>query len=72
MLCPECERDFPQELLHDLVTGKGRRKMCPLCGLRERNRMAGLPPDAPFQGGRAKEMYDAALAHLTRAKAKEN
>ena len=32
--------------------------MCPICALRTRNEMHGLPPDTPFQGEMAQQMYE--------------
>jgi hypothetical protein len=71
--CGGCDRRYPRGLLQDLtVGGVGSEhreevcRMCPLCALKIRNRLAGLPADTPFQGRLAKELHAKAVAHLER------
>jgi hypothetical protein len=68
MKCPDCNNDFPPELLSDMTVGYegGVRyeKKCPPCALRLINETAGLPPGTPFRGPKAAAMYDAAVRHL--------
>lgn len=64
MVCLCCLRNFPEELLSVVVSSEGRDVMCPLCALKRRNEMHGLPPETPFQGQIAAAMHRQALAHL--------
>ena len=64
----KCKREFPDHLIQDLVKGGSmglqRTQACPICALEERNREAGLPKDMLFQGPRANEMYQEAMAYV--------
>lgn len=53
MLCTECKRHYPTELMI--------ARICPLCGLRWRNHIHGLPEDTPFHGQIAAQLHAAAL-----------
>jgi hypothetical protein len=51
-LCPQCRRDYPSHLFID--------DLCPICALRNRNEMQGLPPDTPFSGENARLLHESA------------
>ena len=65
-LCAECKRTFPAMLIQPLVTNIAAhpRPMCPICALRLRNALAGLPADTPFTGTMAKRLHRLALDHI--------
>lgn len=70
MKCPDCQRDFPDELIiqgtfNDPVRGHRTESACPICQLRKRNEMHGLPADTPFNGPMAADLHRRAIAHLT-------
>ena len=62
--CNQCERDFPDYLLTDMVTQAGTISTCPLCALEARNATHGLPKWTPFQGEVAHDMWLEAIAYL--------
>jgi hypothetical protein len=66
---PDWKRSFPAELLSEMAVGVGGslsyQLKCPICALKKRNKMAGLPPSAKFTpGSMADQMYQAALKHV--------
>ena len=62
--CTECDKLFPAHLIQIFFTLDGERWVCPICALKLRNRMHGLPPDTPFHGERALALYNEALDYL--------
>ncbi len=47
--CTECKREFPDYLIHPMITTEGRFIVCPICALDMRNKIHGLN-DTEFQG----------------------
>jgi hypothetical protein len=47
-----------------MITSKGTIRLCPICALKERNALHGLPEDTPFQGPIARQMYEEALSYV--------
>ncbi len=68
MKCPSCKHDFPAHLVNEMAvadkSGLRYKLLCPLCALKERNILIGLPPDTSFDGPAAAEMHRQALNHL--------
>jgi hypothetical protein len=69
MKCPQCQRDFPAELLSQMaIAGAGEELRyelkCPPCALKTQNEAHGLPEGTPFSGPRARAMYERAMLHL--------
>jgi len=63
--CEICGREFPGHLLAPLVvSGKGTQTVCPICALRQRNLIHGLPKGTPFQGEAAQVMHAEAVGYL--------
>ena len=62
--CSVCLRLFPIHLVQPMVIDGDSWYACPLCALEIRNEHAGLPPDTPFQGEIAKQMYDEAEKYI--------
>jgi hypothetical protein len=62
--CPNCHNTFPARLLAPLITNEGAFELCPICALKVRNALHGLPEDTPFQGEIAQQMYEEALAYV--------
>ena len=52
--CEQCKKKYPAHLFSTPV--------CPICALRNRNAIHGLPENEPFQGEIAASMYDEAIA----------
>jgi hypothetical protein len=46
------------------VTSYGTVVCCPICALKQRNEMHGLPKSTPFHGETARDMYDEAIQYL--------
>ena len=69
--CSICKRKFPEYLINYLMSGEINIWCCPICGLRLRNEMHGLPKDTPFHGEMAKQNYEVALEFLDKKKKKE-
>lgn len=68
MKCPDCQKDFPADLLDELEVGGDapvrRVLVCPLCALALVNRVARLPPGTPFRGPLARALHRRAVDHL--------
>ena len=68
MICPECQKDYPEHLLRDLAVndaeGLRYRRMCPICALVIINKAGGLPEGTPFAGPIAARLHAEALRHL--------
>ena len=64
MKCRDCDRDFPPEILSEICLMDRYFLVCGICALKLRNRFHNLPPDTPFHGTGAQEMYRRAVAHL--------
>ena len=66
--CSICKLKFPDHLVHDHVVSMGGKSSygssCPLCALKHRNEMLGLPPDEPFGGPKARELHAEALQYF--------
>ena len=65
MKCKDCKKNFPDFLFVDFFhDGKWTRNQCPICVLKERNRIHGLPEDALFEGKEAHKLYLQAKKHI--------
>lgn len=62
--CSKCQRQFPEDLISDLIVGDSSFPSCPICALKVRNAFAGLPADTPFSGPAARSMHDRAMEYL--------
>jgi hypothetical protein len=62
--CPNCNNTFPSRLLAPMTTSAGTFVLCPICTLKVRNALHGLPEETPFQGEIAQQMYEEALAYV--------
>lgn len=61
MNCQVCDAEFPDHLIAPMLTTRGNfQQICPLCALQIRNQQHGLPPDTPFTGTIAGEMWEEA------------
>lgn len=69
--CPDCGKRFPAHLLTNMAIA-GQNDLhyvckCPLCALRIRNHLAGLPDATGFRAGSgAARMHRDAVEHLKR------
>ena len=67
--CPECKKDFSEHLIQPMyISGHSDIKdryylMCPLCALKVRNNLAGIPEDTPFKGTMANEYWEEATKY---------
>ena len=61
--CEICHRRYPSEMIQPMVTSFGTSKMCPICALKVRNLLAGLPEDTPFHGEIAQRLYQEAVQY---------
>jgi hypothetical protein len=66
--CRICERPFPPHLIQAMVTNKGTLESCPLCALKARNAVHGLPDDTPFHGPIAARMHKEASEFISKGK----
>ena len=67
MLCSECSRDFPEELLSPVfVRGEYSPKVCGICALKIINAVQGTNMNR-FAGGLAEKNRLAAVGYLIRA-----
>ena len=66
MPCHGCNRKFPAELIQPFFSTEGNAKLCPICALERRNKLHGLPPNTPFQGGEAHRLWTEALEYLAK------
>lgn len=64
MKCNVCTHNFPDHLIQPLVSTQGTQAMCPICALKARNKMHGLPEKTPFHGEIAKRYHKEAVQHL--------
>jgi len=62
--CPRCKRYFSAYLVVAHLMDSGQEDSCPLCALKFKNKLFGLPPSTPFHGTVAKEMYSDAMKEL--------
>lgn len=62
--CKNCKRKFPDYLITQMFTSDGVFTMCPICALKKRNAMHGLPEDTPFHGEMANWMWEEAQKYL--------
>ena len=67
--CRECKKDFPEHLIQPLHVSNhpdiedGHYLMCPLCALKIRNDIHGLPKDTPFTGTIAHQHWEEATKY---------
>ena len=67
--CRECYKDFPEHLIQPTYIANaphiedGNYLMCPLCALKVRNNLAGLPEDTLFEGTIANEHWKEATKY---------
>jgi hypothetical protein len=64
--CPSCHNTFPSRLFAPMVTSAGTVVLCPICTLKVRNELHGLPEDTPFEGEIAQQIYEEALTYVKR------
>lgn len=62
--CKICKIDFPLALIAQSVSTEGTYASCPVCALKHRNSVHGLPISTPFQGPQAAAMYELAVKFL--------
>ena len=68
MQCPQCEKDFPEHLLHPLlVNGAHTEPMCPICAMGIINKTHGINRKK-FAGTTAQAMLLEAKQHVRRTK----
>ena len=67
MKCFKCDLDFPEHLVFENFVG---RKICPICASRILNEHYGLPTENPFQGPRARSMFEEAQQFLIKGEGK--
>ena len=60
-ICPQCDREFPEELIEKVLLGDECLMMCPLCALRIINESFGRPEGTPFRGKQAQHNVREAL-----------
>jgi len=60
-ICPQCNREFPEELIEDVLLGYECLLICPLCALRIINELCGRPEGTPFSGKQAQHNVREAL-----------
>jgi hypothetical protein len=61
-VCGMCKNQMPE--LNELEDANGIRLVCPICGLKESNTVAGLPLDTPFAGKMAQRLLKRAVKFL--------
>ena len=59
--CDKCNRQFPEHLIHPFWGSENIQQCCPICALKIRNEMHGLPKNTPFTGSQAQESYEEAV-----------
>lgn len=63
-MCCECNREFPPRFINSMFIDGSYYPMCSICALRVRNEIHGLPPNTPFKGELANELYEETLDWL--------
>ena len=63
MKCQKCKRNYPDRLINNGNFNGEWIDCCPICALKMRNEIHGLPPETPFNGEIAQGMYDEAVAY---------
>lgn len=58
VVCPQCNREFPDNLLAPLILDKGSIYCCALCALSIRNKYLDLPLETPFEGKMAASLHE--------------
>lgn len=67
--CELCLIEFPDHLISAFVNSeKTIDHCCPICALKARNKLVGLPEDTPFQGEQALWMWQEAVEYLKKKK----
>jgi len=66
--CPKCKKDFPEHLINPMyiacpLDDSGEHLMCPLCALKVRNNLHGVPEDTPFRGTIANKHWEEATEY---------
>ncbi len=61
-ICPQCQRQFPSDLIAPMIAEESSILMCPLCALKKRNEVHPSLKDTPFQGKIANDMWERANA----------
>lgn len=64
MKCKECNRGFPVHLINPMCINGEYISVCPICALKIRNKIHGLPEDEPFTGTIANQLYEEAVEYL--------
>lgn len=64
-ICRNCNRSFPDYLISPMSVDGTSTLVCPICALKIRNKVQGLPEDTPFQGGVSQAMrYEEAVEFI--------
>jgi hypothetical protein len=59
--CVNCHKTYPDRLFGS--NSMATNPLCPICGLKIRNKFHGLPLDTPFQGPVAARMWQEAVEY---------
>jgi len=62
--CSRCGNTFSEGLVNPFATSDGLQIICPICALKARNELLGLPEDKPFYGEFSRKLYETALEEL--------
>lgn len=68
MKCRQCKRKFPDGLIQSMCVNGDYVDCCPICALRIRNELHGLPRNTLFGGSLAQSLYKQAVEHLKQTK----
>ena len=63
-ICPQCDREFPEELIERMIAGSEHFMTCPLCALRIMNELHGIPEGTPFRGEQAQHNSEKPLKSI--------
>jgi len=70
--CSVCKKKFPAHLINYFMSSHNNIWVCPICGLKLRNKIHGLPKDTPFHGEMAQEYYKEAKDFSNKGDINEN
>lgn len=56
-ICSACDRQVPDGVTSNMCVNGEYVLLCPVCGLRLRNKLHGLPLETPFSGPMAQAMF---------------
>ena len=69
--CPKCSMKFSAYLISAHITEAGQEDCCPLCALKFKNKLFGLPPETLYTNPIARERYEEALKEKQEEEAKK-